>query len=223
MLQEKIFEMVKLQKRLNDNTNGENWINGVTKEGRKINWFRCIYMEAAEAIDSLNWKHWKSLNAPEDIENVKIEIVDIWHFILSQAIVKFNGDLDKTTDYLISSYEEYKNIENSFNEINLIDLFEQIIANSVEKEIPIIEFYAIVDKIDNFTMDNVYSLYIGKNCLNEFRQANGYKENTYIKLWAGKEDNVYMQEIVAENPGISFSDLYSKLEDKYFRLVKSIK
>jgi len=223
MLKNKIKEMVSLQKRLNDNTNGENWINGITKENRKINWFRCIYMESAEAIDSLNWKHWKSLNAPEDMENVKIEVVDIWHFILSQAIVKFNGDLDKTTDYLISSYEKYKNIKNSFNEINLIDLFEQIIANSVEKEIPIIEFYAIVDKIDNFTMDNVYSLYIGKNCLNEFRQANGYKENTYIKLWNGKEDNVYMQEIISKNPEIIFSDLYQKLEDKYFRLVKSIK
>jgi len=215
MLKNKIKKMVFLQKRLNDNTNGENWINGLTKENRRIDWFRCIYMESAEAIDSLNWKHWKSLNAPEDIENVKIEIVDIWHFILSQTIVKFNGDLDKTIDYLTSSYEEYKNIKNSFSKFNLIDLFEQIIANSIEKEIPVVEFYAIVDKIDNFTIDNIYSLYIGKNCLNEFRQANGYKEGSYKKIWYGREDNTYMQEIILKEPQISFDNLYKELSKIY--------
>ena len=50
----------------------EEWIKGVTKDNRKIDWFRCIYMEAAEAIDSLNWKHWKDINKPDDMNNAKI-------------------------------------------------------------------------------------------------------------------------------------------------------
>jgi hypothetical protein len=45
--------MFALQKQLNDETNGEIWITGVTKENRKISWYRGIYMEVAEAIDSL--------------------------------------------------------------------------------------------------------------------------------------------------------------------------
>ena len=42
----------------------------------------------------------------------------------------------------------------------------------------------------------VTKLYIGKNCLNQFRQDNGYKEGHYIKVWNGKEDNVVMVEIL---------------------------
>jgi hypothetical protein len=40
-----------LQQKLNDATNGLIWTEGATKEGRQISWLRCIYMEAAEAID----------------------------------------------------------------------------------------------------------------------------------------------------------------------------
>lgn len=36
--------MLKLQQKLNDETNGLNWENGYTKEGKLISWRRCIYM-----------------------------------------------------------------------------------------------------------------------------------------------------------------------------------
>ncbi len=49
--------MLKLQQKLNDETNGLNWENGYTKEGKLISWRRCIYMECAELIDSFAWKH----------------------------------------------------------------------------------------------------------------------------------------------------------------------
>ena len=51
-----IEQMFDLQRQLNDHTNGVMWVDGITKENRKISWYRCIYMEAAEAIDSFNWK-----------------------------------------------------------------------------------------------------------------------------------------------------------------------
>lgn len=39
-------------------------------------------------------------------------------------------------------------------------------------------------------------LNMGKNVLNRFRQANGYrtaiKEGTYRKLWGGREDNEHL-------------------------------
>ena len=81
-----IEQMFALQKQLNDETNGEIWITGVTKENRKISWYRGIYMEVAEAIDSFNWKHWKNINDQPDWDNIKVEFVDIWHFIMSDSI-----------------------------------------------------------------------------------------------------------------------------------------
>ena len=65
-----IERMFALQKQLNDQTNGEIWITGVTKENRKISWYRGIYMEVAEAIDSFNWKHWKNINDQPDWDNI---------------------------------------------------------------------------------------------------------------------------------------------------------
>jgi uncharacterized protein with FMN-binding domain len=67
----------------------------------------------------------------------------------------------------------------------------------------------------SFTFEDVYRLYIGKNCLNQFRQDNGYKDGSYTKIWDGKEDNVYMQEAIKENPNIGFELLYEKLDEKY--------
>jgi hypothetical protein len=46
------------------------------------------------------------------------------------------------------------------------------------------------------TFDDLYKRYIGKNALNEFRQLNGYKSGTYIKIWNNREDNEYLTDIL---------------------------
>ncbi|HEC1748915.1 TPA: dUTPase, partial [Campylobacter lari] len=81
--------MLELQQKLNDDTNGIGWENGYTKEGKLISFRRCIYMECAELIDSFAWKHWKSIHTPANWDNVCIEIVDIWHFILSLILEEY--------------------------------------------------------------------------------------------------------------------------------------
>ena len=78
--------MFSLQRELNNKTNGDIWLNGVTKDGREICWHRCIYMEALEAIDSFNWKHWKDINNDPDWENLVVELIDLWHMIMSELI-----------------------------------------------------------------------------------------------------------------------------------------
>ena len=64
-------------------------------------------------------------------------------------------------------------------------------------------------------LDKLYSLYTGKNILNQFRQDHGYKEGSYIKIWNGEEDNVTMQRILAEQSDITPEALYSALEKAY--------
>ena len=59
---------------------------------------------------------------------------------------------------------------------------------------------------------------MGKNVLNFFRQDNGYQDGSYRKLWAGKEDNEHLVEVVAELDHTSplfKDDLYQALEQRY--------
>ncbi|MCG3715490.1 dUTPase, partial [Aliarcobacter butzleri] len=86
----KLEEMFLLQKKLNDSTNGNNWELGVNKYGKEINWLRCIHMEVAELIESTPWKHWKNINANPDMNNIHVELVDIWHFLMSYILQETN-------------------------------------------------------------------------------------------------------------------------------------
>ena len=70
--------------------------------------------------------------------------------------------------------------------------------------------------------DSLYSAYVGKNVLNFFRQDNGYKDGSYVKNWAGKEDNEHLVELVAplDKNAADFSDqVYRALSSRYRELV----
>ena len=67
-------------------------------------------------------------------------------------------------------------------------------------------------------LKELFSLYVGKNVLNRFRQDNGYKEGSYRKLWAGREDNEHLIEIlesVSTEPEQMFNTIYQQLEKRY--------
>ena len=218
----KIKNMLTLQQELNDNTNGLGWEDGLTKQGKKIDWKRCIFLESAELIDSYPWKHWKNIDAKVDRENVKIELVDIWHFVMSEAlrVAKQEG---KTLEELANSIETKLTTiapaapKDYYEEIEAIEDFVQELLCSFELEKFITSFLELSFKL-GLNLDELYQLYLGKNILNKFRQEHGYKEGSYIKIWNGKEDNVVMQEILEANPTISAKELYEKLEEVYTRL-----
>ena len=86
----KLEEMFLLQKKLNDETNGLNWELGRNKYDKEINWLRCIHMEVSELIDSTPWKHWKNITDEADIDNIHIELVDVWHFLMSYILQETN-------------------------------------------------------------------------------------------------------------------------------------
>ena len=213
-----IEQMFKLQNELNNHTNGEMWVEGLTKENRQISWYRCIYMEAAEAIDSFNWKHWKNINVEPDWANIKVELVDIWHFIMSEAI--------RVNDQSYANqYEEIDAIEDLDPEI-LLQTLERILALSAQAKIEdndnairetIDLFFIALSRIGMDTRE-LYKRYVVKNQLNTFRQKNGYKDGSYIKIWGSVEDNVVAFNIMDDNPGISPSDLYQQLESAYASL-----
>lgn len=217
----KILQMLHLQQTLNDNTNGLGWEKGITKNGKQIDWKRCAYLECAELIESYPWKHWKNIDALADYENIKIEAVDIWHFIMSEALVQKND----TIETLAKNIENIPNFQDFIKEskVSREDYYAQI--TKVEDLIKalfcdesletLIEKFITVAMQSNLNLDSLYTLYIGKNMLNKFRQDHGYKEGSYIKIWNGEEDNVKMQSILENDNNITPELLYKALEKAY--------
>jgi dimeric dUTPase (all-alpha-NTP-PPase superfamily) len=217
--------MLELQQELNDATNGENWEYGLTKNNKKIDWRRCIYLEAAELIESYPWKHWKNIDASPDYANIKIEIVDIWHFVMSESLRLYKVDnLGSITDIAttITSMQDFNEFLQEtqseqldvYSEIELVEKMIKELFCSSDINALIISFLNMSSKL-NLKLPELYELYIGKNILNKFRQNHGYKNGSYIKEWNGKEDNVVMQEVLASRSDITPEALYHALEEAY--------
>ena len=229
---DKILLMLQLQAQLNDATNGEDWTKGTTKNGKTINWKRCIYMECAEMVDSFSWKHWKSIHQEPDWDNLQIEVVDVWHFIMSLAIEDYANNMKGGIEDIainIAELESFKTIDVSNDTFdtqnNVIAKVENIIRlslsqESLDIEVMIAEFFdlAVMSGLD---LETLYRLYVGKNILNQLRQDNGYKDGSYIKVWDGEEDNVVMKRVWEEDANIKPDALYKELTKLYLALTKS--
>lgn len=216
-----MLTMLQLQQSLNDDTNGIGWEKGITKQGKVIDWRRCIYLEAAELVESYPWKHWKNIDASVDRENIKVELVDIWHFIMSEALRLNALGEQKSIEALATEIEQYRQSASAakieadyYKEIELIESFIQKLFCQFELQSFIQSFFELTKSL-GLEFNDLYALYLGKNILNIFRQDNGYKDGTYRKIWSGKEDNVVMQALLKENPDIDAKELYSKLQEHY--------
>lgn len=229
-MKEKLLEMLELQDSVNSLSSHKDWRNGVTPSGKIINWKRCIYMETAEAIDSVTWKHWKNVKWGIDRKNFHVELIDIWHFLMSYLLTK--DSLENTLVLVLQNMEnnlaEIKlpnelNSENNLILDRILEPYESLMRISLQKSddfeyrsLLIKQFFICLDSA-GISFDDLYKLYIGKNVLNKFRQDHWYKEWTYIKIWNGDEDNVVMQRILSTTTW--FSHIYQKLEKEYQNVV----
>jgi dimeric dUTPase (all-alpha-NTP-PPase superfamily) len=222
---DKILQMLELQQQLNDATNGQGWEGGMTKNGKVIDWKRCTYLECAELIESYPWKHWKNIDARPDYANIQIEAVDIWHFIMSQGLEEYKrGDLgsietlanniNSLSNFATFSGELKEHFKDYYEQISVVEELMKILfcGGSTEK---LMEAFINVAMQSGLNLDTLYTLYVGKNILNQFRQDHGYKEGSYIKIWNGEEDNVTMQKILEENENVTPQELYKALEEAY--------
>ena len=219
----KLEEMFALQKKLNDDTNGINWELGINKFDKEINWLRCIHMEVAELIDSTPWKHWKNISDAPDINNIHIELVYVWHFLMSYILQETN--IPKAVS-MVNTHCIYEAVDIEDMDIKLVVKEAEklsYIAFAIETgnmpqfsgvERFIDQFFRCC-KISGLSFNWLQKLYIGKNALNKFRQDNGYKEGTYIKVWNGKEDNEVMIALLDNMESSSFEEVYSELQKAY--------
>ena len=225
---ETITAMLKLQQKLNDETNGTGWEGGYTREGKLISWRRCIYMECAELIDSFAWKHWKNIAAPTNWDNVRIEIVDIWHFVLSLLLEESQNKACVGDECLaqiayevsaVSHFEEFCKEKGTPDDADMYG-----VLNDIEVIIhkcsgfgfdmgELLSAYFVLAMKCGLNLDALYAIYVGKNVLNKFRQNHGYKDGSYKKVWNGVEDNEVLNEILKSE--LEFDKIYSELEKRY--------
>jgi len=222
----KLLSMLQLQQELNDATNGAGWEAGITKNGKKINWRRCIYMESAEMIDSFGWKHWKGIAQETDYANLQIEIVDVWHFVMS-LLLEFNNQsrtIEELATDIVATPQYQRLLGTKIPEFAADDVLMGKIENVMRLSlIPIspemmgasIEEFLELSFMGGLNLEQLYRLYVGKNILNQFRQDHGYKDGSYIKIWDGLEDNAVMKRAWEDEPDMSPSELYTVLKTVY--------
>lgn len=207
-MQQQLIIMLQLQDAMNAKVNSA-W----RQQGYA--WHRAIWVECAELMDHFGWKWWKKQSP--DLDQVVLELIDIWHFGLSLYLLTADADEASYAALAETIEAEYVTVmaaqPEKFREY-LEDFTETTLRT---KQFCIPEFCRLLQAV-NLDFDQLFSNYVGKNVLNLFRQDHGYKDGAYFKLWAGREDNEHLIEALAEiDPSREdFADaLYKNLESRY--------
>jgi hypothetical protein len=195
---EKITKCLNLQEQLNAKIN-PNW----KEERTEKDFYRAIWLEAAELMEELPWKWWKKVET--DFENLQIEVVDIFHFTLSLILLKDHEwkKQNSTINYIEFSIPFlYRALEENNKKLNTEELIaevEELVRNAItERDTLTYLTFANIIKNTFESFDKLYLLYTGKNILNHIRQEYGYNAGTYKKTINGLEDNKYLTKVVKQ-------------------------
>jgi len=213
--------MLSLQSKMNSKVDPD-WLSA------KYPYLRAVVVEGAEAIEHHGWKWWKQ--QARDLPQLQMEMIDIWHFILSELLLITEGDESRAAEFLMQEIAKsaqissinFDNKQYRIKDMELIGNMELLIGLSVARRIEIALFDELIKGCE-LGWDELFRQYVSKNVLNFFRQDHGYKEGTYEKIWDAKEDNEHLVEIMQElDAGLpSYQDqLYAQLKSRYDTLTK---
>jgi len=207
--------MLSLQYSMNSKVD-ENWLTA------RYPYLRAVVIEGAEAIEHHGWKWWKHQQL--DLSQLQMELIDIWHFMLSEMLLDCEGDLSQAAANLLDAVESHTADTLVFdgktfqiNELDLVAKLELLIGTSVSRRVEVGLFAAIMREC-HMDWDDLFRQYVGKNVLNFFRQDHGYKQGTYRKTWSGREDNEHLVEVLDRLDAQSDSfqvQLYEALQIRY--------
>lgn len=172
-------------------------------------WLRAVNAECSEAIDHLGWKWWA--HQSPDIEQARMEIVDIWHFLLSWHLVWANGNIDRICDDVLTSTGVPLWPSNQ----TLIDMLEDFGTRCIQRKYPDMVLFWRIANAAGLGPDALHKRYLGKATLNRFRQLHGYAHGTYRKIWNGSEDNVVLSSILDRMPDPTSTKILAELERAY--------
>jgi dimeric dUTPase (all-alpha-NTP-PPase superfamily) len=201
-MKEKLIQMLVLQNEMNTKVHPQWRTQG-------FRWDRAIWTECAELLDHHGWKWWK--HQEPDWPQIILEIVDIWHFGLSDLMSRGDSveNIAKQIEHGVLSAKKPD---------NFLTAVEKLAGYVLTNQMFSVVIFAEMMLVANLSMDELYKKYVGKNVLNFFRQDHGYKEGSYIKQWDGREDNEHLVEVVEQLDCDSLSfreDVYSALKKRY--------
>jgi dimeric dUTPase (all-alpha-NTP-PPase superfamily) len=180
-MQQQLIAMLELQEAMNSKVHPQ-W----REQGYA--WHRAIWVESAELLEHFGWKWWKKQTPDHD--QVALELVDIWHFGLSM-------ELQSGTQLELIAQELAEGLSSPRGPEDFNSAVEHFVAKTLlQQGFPVAEFAQLLH-LSGLSFVRLYSLYVGKNVLNFFRQDHGYKEGTYRKIWQGREDNEHLVDILA--------------------------
>lgn len=203
-MHEQLKNMLELQDSMNTKVHPEWRTQG-------FEWYRAIWVECAELMDHYGWKWWK--HQSPDLEQSRLELIDIWHFGLSDLLLKAEN-MDELATSLVGRVQS----ASEQTELDFRLLLETFTADTLTHRAFAIESFLPLLAAVDMSFDDLYRGYVGKNVLNFFRQDHGYQEGSYHKQWHGREDNEHLVEAVSELDATcpSFqADLYEALRLRY--------
>ena len=203
-MKQKLLHMLQLQDNLNRQINPD-WLEA------GYAWYRAIWLESAELMEHYGWKWWKAQE--HDLEQIRLELIDIWHFGLSAELVRCNGDLERAAEAMLAQLQGQQASETDFR--NNVD---QLACHALEsRSLDVPAFLSLLADVAS-SFDDLYRIYVGKNVLNRFRQDHGYKSGSYIKQWQEREDNEHLAEIASllDADAEDFEQrIYAQLQSRY--------
>lgn len=188
---ERLRQQVRLMSELQDGYNRE-----VAPDWRSagLPFYRAIWVESAELLDHFGWKWWKK-QVP-DAEQVRLELVDIWHFGMSDLMVRELFDVDEVTALLDALQRRWADDAPASAEAARSALEDFASRTLTARAFDLTGFVTLM-RAFSLSPQALFEGYVAKNVLNRFRLEHGYQDGSYRKHWNGVEDNVHLAEVLA--------------------------
>ncbi len=194
--------MLDLQDRMNTKVHPE-W----RQQG--FEWYRAAWIECAELMDHAGYKWWK--HADPDMEQIQLEVVDIWHFGMSAMICRC-GSLDELAAQIT------EDLSAAPKESSLLEATETLAESCITTQSFSTSAFLGLMAASGLSFEQLYCMYVGKNVLNFFRQDHGYKDGSYVKIWDDREDNEHLSDLLVrlDPKQADFADaVYQGLAEAY--------
>lgn len=154
---------------------------------RGFPYYRAVWVECAELLDHFGWKWWKQQQP--DLAQARLEVVDIWHFGLSMLLLEDGVDAHIARTFLAQGQRAA---------VPFREAVEALAGAALQtRRFDVEAFTDIMNALD-MDLPALAREYVGKNVLNNFRQAHGYNDGSYSKIWAGREDNEHLVELLTD-------------------------
>lgn len=206
----KLITMLQMQDAMNSRVNPD-WRSSNNE------WYRAIWTECAEMLDHYGWKWWK--HQQPELDQVKLELVDIFHFALSDCWLK-NSSAEEAANQISTELAGYDTSANNSADTSA-DFrlaIEKMAMQTLQNRSMHFSDFSMLMQLMDMDFDELYRMYVGKNVLNFFRQDHGYKDGSYIKVWQGQEDNEHLAALLQSlniNSATFRDDVYAGLKAAY--------